>query len=109
MKRLVLLFIPLFFLGCATTMTVYRQGFPAKDKNAEIEIYDTKTPTRDYIEIARIDNSEGSVKAILEKARQIGADAVIISYYTKQSGSVYKGTGYIGTSKVISGVAIKYK
>ena len=76
--------------GCASTgflmarpkVTLFGPAYPPKDSTAAIEVFQSQKPDRPYQEIARIEvgdtNDNWSMKQILIKAREIGADAVII-------------------------------
>lgn len=100
------------FLMAKPEVTIYGQTFPRKGKDEKIDVYQTKTPDKDYLEIAKITcgDTEDSwnMKQILIKAREVGADAIIIigesgSYGIGDSSfSVVKGYG-------MTAVAIKYK
>lgn len=63
MKKLLPLFIFIFFLvGCQSTgflmakakVTMINEPYPAKDENANIEVYITTVPSEAYIEISQI-------------------------------------------------------
>jgi|SRR5207247_7077778 len=76
--------------GCASTgflmarpkVTLFGPAYPPKDSTATIEVFQSQKPDRPYQEIARIEvgdtDDNWSMKQILIKAREIGADAVII-------------------------------
>ena len=104
--------------GCASPqVTVYNSGYAPRAENAEIEIFQTQKPDRPYIELGQISigdtNNEYNMKQILKKAREMGADAIIILGSAGQAGVVvpignimaYGGSESYG----ISAFAIKYK
>ena len=110
MKMIVIVMLGLFLTGCATSMTMYRAAFDPKPEGSQIDIYDTKIPNREYIEFARITNSNGKVEPIIKKARAIGADGIIINVFNKQVGvPVYGGGMVMTTTTGIRAIAIKYK
>ena len=113
-----------FVMGCASTgflmakpvVTLFGQTYPAKASDAEVDVFFTTRPDREYTEIAQItcaDTDESwSMKQILLKAREIGADAVIVIGRTGIYGaSVPIGTVAYASSKGygISAIAIIYK
>lgn len=57
--------------------------YPARDSTAAVEVFQSRLPDRPYTEIARIEvgdtDDKWSMRQILLKAREIGADAVIIT------------------------------
>lgn len=104
------------FLMAKAQVTMFQEAYPKKHLDAQIDIYKTKQPDRDFIEFAEIScgdtNQEWALKQIKIKARQIGADGLIIigksgNYGT---GSVIGNTAY-GASRGygIKVIAIKYK
>ena len=121
-----LLFITLIIIlsGCASNgflmakpeVLLYGKTYPSKNLDAETEIFETSRPKQEYIEIAKITcgDTEDSwnLKQILIKAREIGADAIII---TGKSGSHGAGVpigdmSYVATQDYgISAIAIKYE
>lgn len=128
MKRLGIIFcffvLMLLFPGCASTgflmakpkVNLFGNTYPEKDVGATIDVYITNKPTQEYVEFAQItcndSNDKWNLEQILKKAREIGADAVII---IGKAGSAGVGipTGY-STYVVSEGygmtvVAIKYK
>ena len=105
------LFVGLLLLtGCATPMvSMYTSSYPAKQEDEKIDIYRSQKPAREYIEIAEIkyhdyifdDYSGQNMSQIVKKAKEIGADGVIIlgsSGFTKY-----------GEETGIKAIAIKYK
>lgn len=95
-----------------------------KATTAEIQIFYTKTPDRDYDEIAKIEVGDTSddwcIKQIKKVSREIGADGAIITgkvgSYGYVSGSGTSSGSYATTTGVSVGegygliaIAIKYK
>lgn len=89
MKRLhiLIMILSLFCLvtlfGCASAKVVYFGSiYPQKSADAKIDIFQTKQPDKKYIEIARIEcgdtSDDWNMKQILLKAREMGADGIII-------------------------------
>jgi hypothetical protein len=106
---MVLLILVAIFTGCASTgflmekpkvTMFYKTVYPSKDEEADIDVYRTNTPTQEYVELAEIVcgdiNDNWNLQQILKKAREIGADAVII-------------TGKAGSSEVVVGDAVVSK
>lgn len=89
-KYIFLLLIIYLFVGCQSTgflmgkakVTMINEPYPAKNENYPIEIYITNIPSKPYIELAQIScndtNEEWCLKQIKIKAREIGADGIII-------------------------------
>jgi hypothetical protein len=121
---LIVMLLPLFLSSCASTgflmakarVSLYREAYPAKDKNAQIDIYRTLRPEQEYIEIGEIScrdtNNDWALKQTLIKAREIGADGIIILGQAGTSSvgvpvgdlTVYSDAGGYG----VRAVAIKY-
>lgn len=93
------------------SVTMLSKSYPSKDEDAHIEVFVTNKPTSEYVEIAIIKHdSEWSDKSTLNniksKARELGADAVIITERAGSSG----GMTFVSTEKSgFVAVAIKYK
>lgn len=111
-------------MGCASNgflmsrpqVNLYGQTYPGKNIDAKLEVFNTSKPERAYTEIAQItcgDTDDAwNIKQILIKAREIGADAIIIVNKAGSQGvgvpignMVYMATENYG----ISAIAIKYK
>lgn len=121
---LLILMLIMLIVSCASTgflmakpkVMLYGSAYPSKDVNENINVYNTTKPNVDYFEIAQIscgDTDDGwNMKQILIKAREIGADAIII---TGRSGSygvgVPIGNMALGAAEGygITAIAIKYK
>ena len=113
MKKNILIAVLFAFIssGCAasTVVTMHSRAYPPKPKGCVIDIYDSRIPRRDYAELARIYNADGKIEPILEKAKKIGADAIIVISSEKQFANLYKGAGSPCSVKGLSAEAIKYK
>jgi len=103
-------------LAARPNVVIYGNPYPAKAKDAHIDVYKTTKPDKEYIEIAEISCGDTSDKwnmeQILIKAREIGADGIII---IGKSGEVAAGVP-IGESVYawsqgygLKAIAIKYK
>jgi hypothetical protein len=112
MKKLFpLLFLSLVIVGCSHLKVI-----PYSDKvyspTEKVEIFRTNKPERKYIEIAQlsIDEKGSSIKFLIEEAKELGADALII--LDTQSGNKVTTPvfGVLVTEDVkrIYAVAIKY-
>ncbi len=125
MKKIFLLFTTAFlFISCQSTgflmakakVTMINEAYPSKDENANIEVYITNTPSDPYIEIAQItcDDTEDDwcLKQIKIKAREIGADGIIILGRSASGGvGVPIGNMYYVSSEEygMKAIAFKYK
>ena len=73
-------------------VTMYTKPYPCKAIDAQIDIFQGKMPNREYIEIAKISCSSSvdswNMKQILKKAREIGADGIIIIRRVATAGGV---------------------
>lgn len=118
------LLVLLMFGACASTgflmarpkVTMFGPAYPARDSGAVVEVFQSRLPDRPYTEIARIEvgdtDDNWSMRQILLKAREIGADAVIItgrvgSYATAVpvgQTSIAVGEGY-----GLAAIAIRYR
>jgi hypothetical protein len=84
------LFSLLLFSGCASTgflmakpkVTYFGEKYAAKEAVSKVDVYITNKPTQEYIEFAKITckdtNDKWSLEQVTKKAREIGADAIII-------------------------------
>lgn len=104
------------FLMAKANVVMINEAYPAKSEDANIDVYITNTPTSEYIELAQITcndtDDEWSLNQIKIKAREIGADAIIIMGKASTGGvGVPIGNTYIYSSESygMRAVAIKYK
>ena len=99
------------FLMAKPKVTLFGPAYPPRDSTAEIEVFQSQKPDRPYQEIARIEvgdtDDNWSMKQILIKAREIGADAVIIVGRSGAYGvGVPVGSGVYAASEEYGMVAI---
>ena len=123
-KLLITIMLMVSLIGCASTgflmakpkVTVYGQTFPAKNIDAKVDVFNTTRPDKEYTEIAQITcadtNDSWNINQILMKAREIGADAIIV---TGRAGSYGVGVPVgnmayaVAEGYGVSAIAIKYK
>lgn len=128
MKKIVIIFCFLsslvLMVGCASTgflmakprVIQFGETYPSKEEGEKIDIFITNKPTKEYIEFARItcedSNDNWNVEQITIKAREIGADGIII---IGNAGSYGVGiplgySTYVASESYgITAIAIKYK
>ncbi len=114
----------LLFSRCASTgflmakaeVTLFGDSYPQKNEDAKVDVYITNKPTQEYIEFAQITcgdtNDKWSLEQIIKKAREIGADGIIIIGKAGSSGvGIPMGTStYVVSEEYgMTAVAIKYK
>lgn len=107
-------------LTAAACSTVSFQPFTATkfQPTARVDLFTTKMPERDYVEIGRITVEEdafkgeaGMIPDAIQKAKEIGADGLI---WQKEGSSGLVAipigkTWVVGDSKTITFIAIRYK
>ncbi len=121
---IIFIFSSLLFFSCASTgflmakakINLFGDPYPSKNENAPVDIYRTQKPERKYIELGEITcldtNDDWALKQTLMKAREIGADGIIIL----GKGGAYSVGVPVGNTVVYSGsesyginaIAIKY-
>lgn len=129
---LTLLFVSICFIGCASNgflmaqpnVTVFKEGLTPRATSAPVDVYYSKVPDVEYDEIALISvgdtDDKWSMDQIKIKAREVGAEAVIIvgrvgSYGVATGNAVSTGvtssaTGIaVGEGYGLEAIAIKYK
>lgn len=119
-----LLVTALIISGCASTgflmakakVTLLGESYPAKSEDAKIDVYMTNKPTQEYVEFAKITcgdtNDKWSLEQITKKAREIGADGIIIIGKAGTSGvgvPIGNSTYIVSEEYGMTAVAIKYK
>ena len=104
------------FLMAKPEVTLYGESYPPKKADAKIDVYQTMKPETTYTEIGQISCGDTediwNMKQILIKAREVGADGVIIVGKKGAYGvGVPVGNMAIATSEEygIPAIAIKYK
>ena len=110
--------ISVFCVGCMAAPKVVLYGPPhtARPADAHIDVYNATRPDVAFIEIAQIScgdtEDDWNMKQILIKAREVGADAVII---TGRSGTYGMGVPVgsmvfaAGEGYGLTAIAIRYK
>jgi len=104
------------FLMAKPKVTLFGDKYPPKDQTAHIEVFMASRPSREYTEFARItcadSNDKWSIEQIKKKAREIGADGIII---IGKAGSSGLGVPSVSLTYVVSedygmvAVAFRYK
>lgn len=112
------------FSGCASTgflmakarVTQFGDSYPPKEEDAKIDIFITNKPTQEYNEFAQITcgdtNDQWSLEQITKKAREIGADGIIIIGKAGSSGvgvPIGTSTYVVSEEYGMTAVAIRYK
>lgn len=102
------------FLMAKAKVTLFGDSYPPKSEDAKIDVYNK--PTQEYVEFAQITcgdtNDKWSLEQITKKAREIGADGIIIIGKAGTSGvGIPMGTStYVVSEEYgMTAVAIKYK
>ena len=119
-----LLVSALIMSGCATTgflmakakVSLLGESYPAKSEEAKIDVYITNKPTQEYVEFAQITCGDTidkwSLEQISKKAREIGADGIILIGKTGTSGvgvPIGNLTYIVSEEYGMTAIAIKYK
>lgn len=104
------------FLMAKPVVTLFGEAYPAKGVNEKIDVYMTTKPVKEYLEVAKISCGDTSDKWSLDqitlKAREIGADAIIIIGNSGSTGVAMPiGNSAYGVSSNygMEAIAIKYK
>jgi hypothetical protein len=122
MKKVLIvsLSLSLVFYSCASTgflmakpkVTMYQTAYPPKNENDPIDIYQSQKPDKKYIEIAIITcndtNDKWNLQQIQKKAREIGADGVILIVKAGSYG-VGNSTFMISEDYGITAIVIRYR
>jgi hypothetical protein len=108
-ERKLIVVIMLSCLAACAHVTMYNQAFPPRSPDAVVDVFRTQKPSREYIEIASIRSSK--LNRIINKARELGADGLIIVEGSHTTGAfVPVGDTYIySQDRSIEAIAIKYK
>jgi hypothetical protein len=114
----------LLFSGCASTgflmakpkVTLFGEKYPSKEDDTKMDVYFTNKPQKHYIEFAKITckdtNDKWSLEQVTKKAREIGADGIIIIGKAGSSGvgMPMGNLTYVESKEYgIVAIAIKYK
>ena len=104
--------------GCMASPKVMRFGpsFDSKSPNAAVEVFQTHVPDRPYQEIALISvgdtDDDYCMEQVLLKARELGADAVILKGRVGTTAAAVPVGGMAlasGRDYGLSAIAIRYK
>lgn len=97
-------------------VTLFGDSYPAKSEDAKIDVYMTNKPKQEYVDFAKITcgdtNDNWSLEQITKKAREIGADGIIIIGKAGSSGvgvPIGNSTYVVSEEYGMMAVAIKYK
>jgi hypothetical protein len=119
-----LLFSLLFLSRCASNgflmskpkVTLFGETYPPKDEVSKIDVFITSKPTQEYIEFAKIvcidTNDKWNLVQITKKAREIGADGIIIVGKAGATGvgiPIGHSTYLVSEEYGMTTIAIKYK
>jgi hypothetical protein len=119
MKQRAIIGIALIMAAAACSSISYQPFTAVKFQRTErVELFTTKMPERDYVEIGRITVEEdafkgeaGMIPDAIQKAKEIGADGLI--WQKEGSSGLYAvpigKTWVVGDSKTITFIAIRYK
>ena len=116
MKKILLLTL-LLIVGCALPIRVTPYTTIQYEATQNVEVMRTKPPDREYIEIAELRTRVGAANRhlalpnMVEKAKQIGADAIILLGEQEQGKALIGGTTAPVAASLMDmiGIAIKYK
>lgn len=117
MKSLIIFFIALLFYSCSPIVNFMKYSEDIYPPTNSIEVLRNKPIEKEYVELGELSlkikksNQEEAVLLLKEKAKEIGADAIII-LGEESEGSVIMPIGNLYASvdrKSIKAVAIKYK
>jgi len=113
MRKIILLFILVFFISCAPYYRIRFQPFSnlIYSPTWNIDVYSAKKPSREYIEIGRIEATGSDImRRALLMARKVGGDGLILLQGDKDTG--YWNFGQVilpVTTKHLIFIVIKYK
>jgi len=101
-------------VGCSPSVRVIRYNNKVYTTTTAVDVFRTKPPDRRYDEIGELEvksKYDDAVELLVEKAKEIGADAIILMG-DRQSGALAVPIGELVYAKSIMklwAVAIKYK
>ena len=97
-------------------VTLFGETYPPKEAGAMIDVFITNKPTQEYSEFAQItcraSNDKWNIEQITKRAREIGADAIIIIGKAGSSGvgiPMGYSTYVVSQEYGMTAVALKYK
>lgn len=120
MKKAVLYLTLFMFISCASTPVIYHSltdtNYP---RTTEVDVYRKEKPTKEYIEIGKIEIKEKAEKEnkifelAIKKAKEVGADGIVLISQETQSDYIHllKDTLTPGAEVVVKRlifIAIKY-
>lgn len=109
-----LLIIALIFSGCTTPVKVKKYVTAAYPPTQHVEVLHTKAPNRDYVELGELTvkaNDEEAIGHLTEKAKELGADAILL-IGERQQGTIAMPVGQAWVAipaKRLTAVAIRYR
>ncbi len=113
----IILLLSLLLCGCGTTAKVMRYSTETYTPTQNVEVLRTKPVNREYVELGEVSvrlkksTEENAVALLVEKAKEMGADAIII-IGERSRGAVAMPVGSmiaVSHLREIYAVAIKYK
>ena len=116
-KLLVIVICGLLIYGCSPSVNFMRYNEDIYPPTNSVEVLRSKPVSRDYIELGELSlkikksNQNEAVLKLKEKAKEIGADAIILLGENSE-GSVLVPVGNLYASvdmRYIKAIAIKYK
>ncbi len=112
LKRFTLLsVIMLLFSSCGVSVSMINSAYQSKSEDAHIDVYYTKRPSCEYIEIAKLTSNIGfentDMDKIKSKANELGADGIIIIGQASTN-SYAIGSVLFTENSGITAIAIKY-
>lgn len=117
MKYLIIFFIALLFYSCSPSVNFMRYSEKTYPPTNSVDVLRNKPVEKEYFELGELSlkikksNQDEAVIQLKEKAKEIGADAIII-LGEESEGSVIVPIGNLYASvdrKSIKAIAIKYK
>ena len=114
MKKIILMFLlALAIFSCTPSVDFMRYSEEIYPPTNKIEVIRNKPVERDFVEIGElsVEKQENAILLLKEKAKEIGADAIII-LGEKSDGGFLLPTPYIylySDETYIAAIAIKYK
>lgn len=111
-----LLILALILGGCSTAppVKVKRYTTAVYPPTQHVEVLHTKAPNRDYVELGELSvkaNDEEAIEYLVEKAKELGADAILL-LGERQQGSIAMPIGQMWMAipaKRLTAVAIRYQ
>ena len=116
-KKIIIFFLLIIFYSCSPSVNFMRYNEDIYPPTNSVEVLRSKPVSRDYIELGELSlkikksNQNEAVLKLKEKAKEIGADAIILLGENSE-GSVLVPVGNLYASvdmRYIKAIAIKYK